>query len=31
MQQNKNNNYCHDCKKAIEIEGEEIKNGTLLV
>lgn len=23
-------NYCHDCKKKIEIEGEEIRNGVLL-
>jgi len=23
-------NYCHDCKKEIMIEGEEIKNGVLL-
>ena len=25
-----NKNYCHDCGKKIEIEGEEIKNGVLL-
>ena len=24
------NNVCHDCKKEIEIEGEEIKNGVYL-
>jgi len=24
-------NICHDCKKKIEIEGEEIKNGVSLV
>ncbi len=23
--------FCHDCKKAIQIEGEEIKNGVNLV
>jgi len=27
----KNNNFCHDCKKEIEIEGEDIKNGVQLV
>jgi len=26
-----NNIYCHDCKKPIETEGEEIKNGKMLV
>jgi len=26
----KNKNYCHDCKKEIKIENEEIKNGVLL-
>jgi len=25
------NNYCHDCKKKIEIKSKEIKNGVLLV
>lgn len=24
------NNICHDCKKEIEIDGEEIKNGVYL-
>ena len=24
-------NFCHDCKKEIKINGEEIKNGVLLV
>lgn len=23
-------NYCHDCKKEIKMEGEEIKNGVFL-
>ena len=27
---NKNNNLCHDCKKEILVEDEEIKNGVLL-
>lgn len=26
----KNKNYCHDCKKEIEIKDEEVKNGFLL-
>ncbi len=26
----KNNNFCHDCAKKIDISGEEIKNGVLL-
>ncbi|KKQ66860.1 MAG: hypothetical protein A2626_03425 [Candidatus Nealsonbacteria bacterium RIFCSPHIGHO2_01_FULL_38_55] len=26
-----NKNYCHDCGKKIGIEGEEIKNGVLLI
>jgi len=26
-----NNKVCHDCKKEIEISGEEIKNGVLLM
>jgi hypothetical protein len=25
-----NKNFCHDCKKEMEIEGEEIKNGVFL-
>lgn len=25
-----NKNFCHDCKKKIEINGKEIKNGVLL-
>ncbi len=24
-------NYCHDCQKEIKVEGEEVKNGVLLV
>ena len=27
----KNNNFCHDCKKEIEFEGDDIKNGVFLV
>jgi len=27
----KNKAICHDCKKKIEIEGKEIKNGKMLV
>jgi len=27
----KNNLICHDCKKQIKIEGEEIKNGKMLI
>ena len=27
----KNNNFCHDCQKEIELEGDDIKNGVLLV
>lgn len=27
----KNKNYCHDCKKEIEIKGEEIINGVALI
>jgi len=26
----KNKNICHDCKKEIEIDGKEVKNGLIL-
>jgi len=28
--ENKNENFCHDCHKKIEFNGEEIKNGVFL-
>jgi len=28
--ENNINNFCHDCGKKIELEGEEIKNGVFL-